>query len=142
MNRRAFVKMGIGSVSASLIWPVLAQGKSGAELLNTVVVYHENAPEGTAFFGELLDRGAEPFPIGGILDPARKNQLYRRLQERPSLVMGLTDQVSAFELQMAAGDAFHFKVPEDQVSIQNRGDGSLVAWAVAPIAEIRKGGGA
>ena len=140
MNRRAFVKLGIGSVSASLVWPVLAQGKPGAELLDTVVVYHENAPEAAAFFGKLLDGGAQPFPISGTLDPARKNQLYRRLLERPSLVMGLTDPMSAFELQMAAGDAFHFRVPEDQVSIENQGDGSLVAWAVAPIAEIRKGG--
>lgn len=140
MNRRAFVKMGIGSVSASLVWPMLAHGKPGAEPLSTVVVYHESAPEATAFFRKLLDKGAEPFPISGTLDPARKNQLYRLLLERPSLVMGLTDPMSAFELQMAAGDAFHYQVPEDQVSIENHGDGSLVAWAVAPIAEIRKGG--
>ena len=132
--------MGIGSVSASLVWPMLVHGKPGAEPLSTIVVYHESAPEATAFFRKLLDGGAEPFPIGGTLDPARKNQLYRRLLERPSLVMGLTDPVSAFELQMAAGDAFHYQVPEDQVSIENHGDGSLVAWAVAPIAEIRKGG--
>ncbi len=55
------------------------------------------------------------------------------------MVVGLTDQRTAFELQMAAGDAFHFKVPEERFKIDKGGDGNLVAWAVAPIAEICEG---
>ena len=56
--------------------------------------------------------------------------------QRPSLVVGLTDPVSAFELRMAANDAFHFRLPDEQFVVEGSTEGSLVAWAVAPVAEI------
>ena len=139
MDRRTFIKLGVGSVVANLAWPVIALGKSHNERINTLVVYHEDSAEGLQFFKNVLEKGAEGFPINGILDPARKQQFFRRLTKEPTMVIGLTNSHSAFELQMAAGDAFHFNVPEEQFVVEKSGDGSLVPWAVAPIAEIRGG---
>ena len=139
INRRTFVKLGAGSIAASLAWPAFGHGKAGTERLKTLVVYHENSMDGLLFFKDLLDKGAEAYPISSFLEPADKQQFLRRLAKAPAMVVGLTDQRSAFELQMAAGDAFHFNVPKEQFVVDQAGDGALVAWAVAPIAEIRGG---
>lgn len=139
INRRTFVKFSAGSVAATMVVPALAIGKPESESIKTLIVYHENSVEAAGFFEEVLSRGAEAFPISGELDPAGKQKFLRRLAKQPAMVIGLTNQQAAFELQMAAGDAFHFKVPEERFKVDQGGDGSLVAWAVAPIAEIREG---
>lgn len=139
INRRTFVKLSAGSIAATMVLPALAIGRSESESVNTLIVYHENSEEALGFFEEVQSRGAEAFPISGELDPAAKQEFLRRLTRQPSMVIGLTNQQAAFELQMAAGDAFHFKVPDERFKVDQDGDGSLVAWAVAPIAEIREG---
>ncbi len=135
-NRRTFLKVGAGSLSVALTLPGLSAHAADARDQASIVVLSENEPDSVAFARGALARGSEAFPIGQMLDPGRKAQLYRRLLERPSLVIGLTDPVSAFELQMAANDAFHFRLSDEQLSEAGNADGSLVAWAVAPVAEL------
>lgn len=139
-TRREFVKLSLGALSVSMAWPVLARATADAKELRTLVIFNQNAPEGHAFFKQLLDDGGELFPISDLLDPARKNQLFQELRKRPSMVVGLTDPGTAFELQMAASDAFHFKVPDDRFVVEGQQNEPLIAWAVAPINEIREGG--
>ena len=138
INRRTFVKLSAGSMAATIALPALASEEAAAKSLKTLVVYHESSVEGLAFFEEVLARGAEAFPIIGELKPADKQKFFRRLAEQPAMVIGLTNQQAAFELQMAAGDAFHFKVRDERFKVDQGGDGSLVAWAVAPIEEIHE----
>ena len=139
ITRRTFIKLSAGSVAASLAWPASVLGDSDSDGLKTLVVYHRHSKEGLSFFETVLDRGAEAYPISDVLDPAGKHRFLRRLAKEPALVVGLTNGHSAFELQMAAGDAFHFKVPKEQFVVEQDGDGLLVPWAVAPITEIRGG---
>ena len=138
-SRRTFMKIGVGSLSVALTLPGISAHASDSRSLHPIIVFNENDAESAEFARSALARGGEPFPIGQILEPARKAQLYRRLLRRPSLVIGLTDPVSAFELRMAANDAFHFDLPGEQFAIEGNAEGSLVAWAMAPVAEIIKG---
>ena len=139
INRRTFVKLSAGSVAATMVVPALAIGKPESESIKTLIVYHEDSTEALAFFEKVLSRGAEVFKISGELEPADKQEFLRRLTRQPSTVIGLTDHRTAFELRMAANDAFHFTVPEERFRIDRNEDETLVAWAVAPIAEIREG---
>ena len=139
INRRTFVKLSASSVAATLVVPELAVGNLEAGSNRTLVVYHEDSTEALAFFEEVLSRGAEAFPISGELQPAGKQEFLRRLTKQPSMVVGLTDERTAFELRMAANDAFHFVVPDERFTVDRSEHDSLVAWAVAPIAEIRRG---
>lgn len=139
INRRTFVKLSAGSIAATLVMPALAIGKSESESIKTLVVYHEDSAQSLGFFKDVISQGAEVFPISGELEPAGKQEFLRRLTQRPAMVVGLTDQRTAFELKMAAHDAFHFTVPDDRFRVDRSEDETLVAWAVAPIAEIREG---
>jgi len=139
INRRTMLKMGAGSISASLAWPALASSGDEDRVFSGILVYHNNAPEGLAFFERALSLGGVAFPIAGELDPETKHRFYQRLVEQPTLVVGLTDQTSAFELQMAASDAFHFNVPKDRFTASGGDNDSLLAWAVAPVAELNGG---
>ena len=139
VNRRALLKMGVGSLTASLAWPAFAGNSVEQQVFNAVLVYHDNAPEGRAFFEQALAQGGEAFRIPGELDPVTKRRFYQRLVEQPTLVVGLTDPTSAFELQMAASDAFHFNVPKDRFTASGGDNDSLLAWAVAPVAELNGG---
>ena len=135
-SRRTFMKVGVGSISIGFAAPTLAKFFSESGSLKSLVVFHEGSAEGREFAQKFIDKGGEAFPIGDVLDPARKTQLFHRLLDSPALVVGLTNEVSAFELQMAANDAFHFKLPEDQIVVEGSGNDSLIAWAAAPVVEL------
>lgn len=136
INRRTCIKLGIGSISVALASPSIARQLTGYGQLHTIAVFNEDSAVGRALADEIVQRGGEAFPIAAVVDPMRKTALFRQLQKQPSLVIGLTDEVSAFELQMAASDAFHFKLPDEQFSIDGHSEGDRVAWAVAPVAEL------
>lgn len=136
ISRRTCLKLGIGTLSVAFASPSVARYLTSNGQLHTFAVFNEDSSEGRALAQEIVQRGGEAFPIAKVVDPARKTALFRQLQKQPSLVIGWTDAVSAFELQMAAGDAFHFKLPNEQFSIEGYNEGGRVAWAVAPVAEL------
>lgn len=136
ISRRTCMKLTIGSVSVAMTSPSIALHIANESKLSSIAVFNENSTAGRQMAANLVSRGGEAFPVGQSLDPARKAELFRRLQRQPSLVVGFTDEVTAFELQMAANDAFHHRLSPDQFQVEGSREDGRIAWAMAPITEL------
>ena len=136
ITRRAWMQLTIGSISVAMTSPSIAKHIAGESKLNSIAVFNENSAAGRELAADVVSRGGEAFPVAGVLDPARKMELFRRLKQQPSLVIGFTDEISAFELQMAANDAFHHRLPAEQFLVEGSGEDGRVAWAMAPVTEV------
>ena len=136
IDRREMLKLGTGSILAFQAAPLIARTISNADAAERIVVFNEDYEEGRAFAREVLSEGGQPFAVAGAIEPRRRDNLYRRLLDMPTVLVGLTTEENAFQIKMLAGDAFHFEVSRQVRAAKTEDRPSLVAWVIAPVREV------
>ncbi|WP_428097822.1 hypothetical protein [Candidatus Rariloculus sp.] len=137
IDRREILKLGTGSIFEMQSASLMARTVAGADALDRIVVVNDDYVEGRTFAREASTAGSEVIAITGTIEPRRRNELNRRLRTKPAIIVGLTTEENAFQLGMAASDAFHHQLTRESYTVETHCGDLLAAWAIGPVSELR-----